>query len=108
MNARFLREEAARFRGMADDTDREATRERFLVMAADYDARAKVAHEAEEPKFGEADRALTGSNSGEAISEAVETTQDQAPKITLSRRINTGLKATELVQRRPVGRPRRE
>lgn len=43
MNLRFLRDEAARFRGMADETDREATRLRLLAMAADYEARAMLA-----------------------------------------------------------------
>jgi hypothetical protein len=96
MNARFLRDEAARFRGMAVDADREATRVRFLAMAADYEARAGIANESGEP------------NSGEANSELVDPTQDEAPKITLGRKIATGLKETVLVQRRPVGHPRRE
>jgi hypothetical protein len=108
MNARFLRDEAARFRGMAEDADREATRMRFLAMAANYEARAKVAHESGEPNSGEVDKAMTDPNSGEANSEAVEPTPDEPPKITISRKITTGLKETVLVQRLPVGRPRRE
>lgn len=97
MNARFLRDEAARFRGMADDTDREATRTRLLAMAADYEARAKVANEltAPDPDPGDPD-------------ENVEPARDEVPKITLSRPIASGLKETVIVQRRPVGRPRRE
>lgn len=35
MDARFFRDEAARFRGMAADTDREASKVRLLAMAAD-------------------------------------------------------------------------
>jgi hypothetical protein len=96
MDARFLRDEAARFRGMADDADRESTKHRLLAMAADYEARARVANELAEP------------NSGEVDQEAVQPTQDEAPKITLGGKIVTGLKETVLVQRRPVGRPRRE
>jgi hypothetical protein len=96
MNARFLRDEAARFRGMAEDADREATKLRLLSMAADYEARAGVANE------------FTDSNPGEANSEAAEPTQDEAPKITLDRKVATDLKETLVVKRRPVGRPRRE
>jgi len=108
MTPQFLRDEAARFRGMAGDTDREATKERFLAMAADYDARAEIANELTEPNSGEADKAMTEQNSGEANSELVEPTQDEAPKIMLGRKIAKGLKEPVLVQRRPVGRPRRE
>jgi hypothetical protein len=40
MHSRFLREEAARFRGMAETQDREASKVRLLKMAADYEAQA--------------------------------------------------------------------
>jgi hypothetical protein len=93
---------------MAADTDRQATKERFLAMAADYDARAGIAHESESPNSGEADKAMTEPYSDVAISEVAESTPDEAPKITVGRKIATGLKETVLVQRRPVGRPRRE
>lgn len=96
MTPQFLRHEAARFRGMAEDADRQATKERFLAMAADYDARAKVANE------------LTSPDPVEANTEVVEPTHDEAPKITLSRKIATGSKETDVIRRRPVGRPRRE
>ena len=96
MTPQFLRDEAARFRGMAGDADREATKERFLAMAADYDARAGITSELTEP------------NSDEAMSEVAEQTQEETPNITLGRKIATGLKETVLIQRRPVGRPRRE
>ncbi len=44
MTPKFLRSEAARFREMADAiTDREASRQRLLAMAADYEARAEAA-----------------------------------------------------------------
>ena len=50
MTPQFLRSEAARFREMAESvTDREASRQRLLAMAVDYEARAAAA---------EADRAL--------------------------------------------------
>lgn len=96
MTPQFLRHEAARFRGMAEDADREATKVRLLAMAADYEARAGN------------DTELTEPNSGEAISDVIEPTQDEAPTIMLSRKIATGLKETVLRQRRPVGRPRHE
>jgi hypothetical protein len=40
MHPNFLREEAARFRGMAESQDREASKQRLLKMAADYEAKA--------------------------------------------------------------------
>jgi len=43
MTPEFLRAEAARFREMAEAAEREASRQRLLAMAADYEARAKVA-----------------------------------------------------------------
>ena len=48
MTPQFLRSEAARFREMAEAvTDREASRQRLLAMAIDYDARAAAAEEAQ-------------------------------------------------------------
>jgi hypothetical protein len=96
MTPQFLRSEAARFRGMAENADREATKVRLLAMAADYEARAGI------------DNELTDPNSGEEINDVVEPTHDEMPKITLGRKIATGLKETVVVPRRPVGRPRRE
>ena len=40
MNLKFLREEAARFRGMAETQDREASKQRYLAMTADYESKA--------------------------------------------------------------------
>lgn len=108
MTPRFLREEAARFRGMANDTDREATRERFLAMAADYDNRAQAAHAAEAPVPGAAGEAVSEPYSNEANSEPDEATPNETLKATRGAKIAAGLKETVLVQRRPVGRPRRE
>ena len=96
MNARFLRDEAARFRGMAEDADREATKLRLLAMAADYEARAGVATELTNPD----------PDPDEASGEAVETSREPASKLTLSRKAAAETKETVLVQRRPVGRPR--
>jgi hypothetical protein len=45
MTPQFLRQEAARFRGMADTVDREASKQRLLKMAIDYDAQANAAEE---------------------------------------------------------------
>jgi hypothetical protein len=96
MDARFLRDEAARFRGMAEDADREATKVRLLAMAVDYESRAGI------------DIELPEENSREAIGGVVEPTQDETPKIASGRKVTTGLKETVLAQRRPVARPRRE
>jgi CheY-like chemotaxis protein len=93
LTPQFLRDEAARFRGMADDS--EATKERFLAIAADYDARALVIN------------LITDPDLGGPHGEAVQPTQDEAVKITLGRKIAGGSTETTLV-RRPVGRPRRE
>ncbi|MEI7711323.1 MAG: hypothetical protein WCI94_07815 [Rhodospirillales bacterium] len=43
MTPKFLREEASRFRGMAEEQTREASKLRLLGMAADYEARATAA-----------------------------------------------------------------
>jgi len=89
MNPRFLRDEAARFRGMAEDADREATKVRLLAMAADYEARAGAANEMTDPDPGE----------------ATEPTQDQAMETSPVGKIAIGLKEPVLVQRRPAGSP---
>jgi hypothetical protein len=50
MTPQFLRSEAARFREMAESvTDREASRQRLLNMALDYEARAAAADAASPP-----------------------------------------------------------
>jgi hypothetical protein len=81
---------------MAEVADREATRVRLLAMAAGYEARADI------------DNELTDPDPVEATSQANEPTQDDAPTINTGRKITAGLKEPVLVQRRPVGRPRRE
>jgi hypothetical protein len=54
MTPKFLREEAARFRGMAETVDREASKQRFLAMAVDFETRAKSADEVADPSPAEA------------------------------------------------------
>src|SRR5580704_15104672 len=80
MTPQFLRHEAARFRGMAEDADREATKVRLLAMAADYEARAGIENE------------LTDPDPGEVNSGLIEPTQDEAVKITVGRKVASGLK----------------
>jgi hypothetical protein len=108
MDARFLRDEAARSRGMADDADRESTKHRLLAMAADYEARARVANELAEPNLSEIDQEAVAPNLAGAITGLDEPMQDEPPKITPGRKVARGLKETVLIERRPVGRPRRE
>ena len=42
MTPKFLRDEAARFRQMAETTEREASKLRLLGMATDFEARAQA------------------------------------------------------------------
>lgn len=49
MTPKFLREEAARFRGMAKSSEREASRQRYLAMAVDFEARANSADASADP-----------------------------------------------------------
>jgi hypothetical protein len=50
MTPQFLRSEAARFRDMAEGTDREASRQRLLAMAVDYEAQAEQAEKLQPPE----------------------------------------------------------
>jgi len=77
---------------MAEDADREATKVRLLAMAADYEARDGIDNELTEPNSADAN----------------EPTQGEAPAINIGTKVTAGLKETVVVQRRPVGRPRRE
>jgi hypothetical protein len=69
MTPRFLREEAARFRGMAETTDREASKLRLLTMALDYEARAKVADEVTEPDPGGTSKVKAGRKTAKELNE---------------------------------------
>ena len=50
MTPQFLRSEAARFRDMAESTEREASRQRLLAMAVDYQAQAEEAEKLQPPE----------------------------------------------------------
>ncbi len=50
MTPQFLRAEAARFRGMAEVTEREASKQRLLAMALDYESKAETADGLAEPQ----------------------------------------------------------
>ena len=63
MTPQFLRSEAARFRDMAESTDREASRQRLLAMAVDYEAQAEQTeklHPPEEMQSAEPEPASEG------------------------------------------------
>ena len=95
MNARFLRDEAARFRTMAADTDHEASKLRRLATADDYEARAVAADgQAKPPPVDETADVLTEPTEGEVTNRQV------GIKLTL------GLGTAASGERRPVGRPR--
>jgi hypothetical protein len=50
MTPQFLRSEAERFRDMAESTDREASRQRLLAMAVDYETQAEQAEKLQPPE----------------------------------------------------------
>jgi hypothetical protein len=50
MTPKFLRSEAVRFRDMAESSDREASRQRLLAMAVDYEAQAEQVEKLEPPE----------------------------------------------------------
>jgi hypothetical protein len=54
MDPKFLREEAARFRDMAEAQDREASKRRLLNMAADYETKAEAADKLTDASSAEA------------------------------------------------------
>ena len=100
MDVRFLRDEAARFRGMAAETDRDATRLRLLAMAADYESRA-------------ADATETVTIVRDEVAEPTAEAEDAPSPVadlsgTLSIKPARKPRETVVVTRRPVGRPRRE
>ena len=71
MTPKFLREEAARFRGMAETTDREASKQRFLAMAIDFEARAQAADEPADPNRDDASAVRAGRKLARESKEAV-------------------------------------
>jgi len=54
MTPQFLRAEAARFRGMAEVTELEASKQRLLAMALDYESKAETADGPAEPQPADA------------------------------------------------------
>jgi len=104
MNARFLRDEAARFRGMADDASRDATRLRLLAMADEYEAKAKVADELTEPVSGAADDDPADATLDREVEVPDEPAQGDTLKLRPGRRIVKETKETVVVERRPAGR----
>ena len=100
MNHRFFRDEAARFRAMADDADREATKLRLLAMAADYEARAKVGGELPQPKLVEMDLAEVD----DVVGVQAEPSVGKAPRVKLDRKNVRGLKETIVTDRHPTFR----
>jgi hypothetical protein len=71
MTPKFLREEAARFRGMAGTADLEASKVRFLAMATDFESRATAADELIEPKLAEVTQVKTSKRIAKEPSEPV-------------------------------------
>jgi hypothetical protein len=69
MTPKFLREEAARFRGMAGTADLEASKVRLLAMAIDFDARATAAEELIEPKVDDGIKAKAGKKMAKELNE---------------------------------------
>ena len=98
MNQRFLRDEAARFRSMADDNDREASKVRLLAMAADYESRAGIA--------GDLSATVTEPSQAETTEVVTEPDQGEALKPQIGKKVVGEPRGGSLAGRRPVGRPR--
>jgi hypothetical protein len=96
MDPRFLRDEAARFRVMAEESDRPATRLRLLGMAADYEARAVIADGLVKPAPTE--------SAVEPMpdADASEPAQDGPPRVRSDKLTLGGPKEIEVVKRRPL------
>jgi hypothetical protein len=69
MTPKFLREEAARFRGMAGTADLEASKLRLLAMAIDFESRATAADGSIEPKADEGIKARVGKKIATGLNE---------------------------------------
>jgi hypothetical protein len=106
MNHRFLSDEAARFRAMATDAEREATKVRLLAMAADYESRARIAGDSTESNPTEIIEMVTEPNQDEATEVLTQPDQREAIKPQVGRKIARIPKDGVLAERRPVGRPR--
>ncbi len=89
MDARFLRDEAARFREMAATTDREASKERFLMMAESFEARAATAHDSAQP-----------AQQADEIAEPVEASPEDVQPVKPARRVARASRETLVLERR--------
>jgi hypothetical protein len=69
MTPKFLREEAARFRGMAGTADLEASKLRLLAMATDFESRATAADESVEPQVDMGIKAKAGKKMAKELNE---------------------------------------
>jgi hypothetical protein len=69
MTPKFLREEAARFRGMAGTADLEASKLRLLAMATDFESQATAADESVEPKVDEGINTKAGKKIAKELNE---------------------------------------
>ena len=101
MNHQFLRAEEARFRGMADDTDREASKLRLLAMAADYESRARIAGTSTTSELAGAIIEPSGADAAEMLTRP---DQDEAIKPLSGRRIDRQRNDGASAERRSVGR----
>ena len=106
MISRFLRDEAARFRGMAETADREATKLRYLEMAADFDVRANAAEKMTAPSSTADDTETPPPKLGDVANESAEPGSRQAMTVKPEGRIAREPSATALGARRPIGRQR--
>jgi hypothetical protein len=70
MTPKFLRDEAARFRGMAGTADHEASKVRLLAMAIDFESRAKAADELTDPTLDEPIKVKAGKKTAKELNEA--------------------------------------
>jgi len=107
MNHRFLREEAARFRVMADEADREASRVRLLALATKYEEMAKAAGSSAQPEIvepgaarPETAEAAPDESNGEARA-PVAPSPAKTTKLRLDRQSTRDTKETIVVERRP-------
>jgi len=89
---------------MAESADRGATKLRFLAMAADYDARAKVADNTTEQSSSETDTEPPEPELDATAKESAEPGPGEAIKP--GGRIAREPKETAFVARRPIGRQR--
>src|SRR3954451_24785264 len=101
MNHQFLRDEAARFRGMADDTNREASKHRLLAMAADYESRARIAGSSTESDLAGAITEPTGADGADILAQP---DQDEAIKPLNGRKFGRERNDGASAERRSVGR----